>query len=77
MTDIQSPLPGTFYSTPSPGEPSYKNNGDAVSEGDVIGLIQVMKTFIEVKATEAGTFDSYVVDNEQPVQAGQVIAKLS
>lgn len=77
MTDIQSPLPGTFYSTPSPGEPSYKNNGDAVSEGDVIGLIEVMKTFIEVKATEAGTFDSYVVDNEQPVQAGEVIAKLS
>ncbi len=77
MTDIQSPLPGTFYSTPSPGEPSSKNNGDAVSEGDVIGLIEVMKTFIEVKATEAGTFDSYVVDNEQPVQAGQVIAKLS
>ena len=77
MTDIQSPLPGTFYFTPSPGEPSFKSKGDAVSEGDVIGLIEVMKTFIEVKATEAGTFDSYVVENEQPVQAGQVIAKLS
>jgi biotin carboxyl carrier protein len=35
-----------------------------------------MKTFIEVKATEAGTFESYEIGNEQPVQAGQVIAKL-
>ncbi|MEC8727261.1 MAG: acetyl-CoA carboxylase [Candidatus Puniceispirillales bacterium] len=76
MSDIQSPLPGTFYFTPSPGEPSFKSAGDNVSEGDVIGLIEVMKTFIEVKATESGTFDSYAVDNEQPVQAGQVIATL-
>jgi biotin carboxyl carrier protein len=35
-----------------------------------------MKTFIEVKATKAGTFESYEIGNEQPVQAGQVIAKL-
>ncbi|MBL6782008.1 MAG: biotin carboxyl carrier domain-containing protein [Alphaproteobacteria bacterium] len=76
MSDIQSPLPGTFYFTPSPGEPAFKSAGESVSEGDVIGLIEVMKTFIEVKATAAGTFDSYVIDNEQPVQAGQVIAKL-
>ena len=76
MSDIQSPLPGTFYFTPSPGEPSFKSAGDNVSGGDVIGLIEVMKTFIEVKATESGTFDSYAVDNEQPVQAGQVIATL-
>ncbi|MBT6256222.1 MAG: biotin carboxyl carrier domain-containing protein [Alphaproteobacteria bacterium] len=76
MSDIQSPLPGTFYFTPSPGEPSFKSAGDSVSEGDVIGLIEVMKTFIEVKATEAGTFESYEIGNEQPVQAGQVIAKL-
>ena len=57
MSDIQSPLPGTFYFTPSPGEPSFKSAGDSVSEGDVIGLIEVMKTFIEVKATEAAALD--------------------
>jgi biotin carboxyl carrier protein len=77
MTDIQSPLPGTFYFTPSPGEPQFKNSGDAVSEGDVIGLVEVMKTFVEVKATASGIFDSYAIGNEQPVQAGQTIAKLT
>jgi biotin carboxyl carrier protein len=37
----------------------------------------VMKTFVEVKATASGIFDSYVIGNEQPVQAGQTIAKLT
>ncbi|MGE3831394.1 MAG: biotin/lipoyl-containing protein, partial [Parvibaculaceae bacterium] len=45
---ILSPLPGTFYRKPSPDKPAYKNDGDSVSEGDVIGLIEVMKSFNEV-----------------------------
>ena len=49
MSDIQSPLPGTFYFTPSPGEPAFKSAGDSVSEGDVIGLIEVMKTLLRLK----------------------------
>ncbi|GHG90490.1 acetyl-CoA carboxylase [Pseudodonghicola xiamenensis] len=76
MTQIQSPLPGTFYHKPSPEEPAYKAQGDAVAVGDVIGLIEVMKTFIEVKAEAAGTFASYVAENEAPVMAGAVLAEL-
>jgi len=76
MTQIQSPLPGTFYHKPSPDEPAYKVLGDAVAVGDVIGLIEVMKTFIEVKAEAAGTFAGYVAENEAPVMAGAVLAEL-
>ncbi|MEL7463262.1 MAG: acetyl-CoA carboxylase [Pseudomonadota bacterium] len=76
MADIQSPLPGTFYHKPSPEEPPFKSPGDAVAVGDVIGLIEVMKTFIEVKAEAAGTFGCYVADNEGPVTAGAVLATL-
>ena len=35
---------------PAPDQPAYKNDGDAVAVGDVIGLIEVMKSFHEVKA---------------------------
>jgi biotin carboxyl carrier protein len=77
MADIQSPLPGTFYHKPSPEEPPYKSKGDAVAEGDTIGLVEVMKTFIEVKAEIAGTFEGYVTENEAPVTAGQTLATLS
>ena len=45
---ILSPLPGTFYRRPSPDQPNFKSVGDAVAVGDVIGLIEVMKSFHEV-----------------------------
>ncbi len=76
MADIQSPLPGTFYQKPSPEEEPYKTAGDAVAAGDTVGLIEVMKTFIEVKAEAAGTFDAYVAENESAVTAGAVLARL-
>ncbi|TDE40113.1 acetyl-CoA carboxylase [Antarcticimicrobium sediminis] len=76
MVQIQSPLPGTFYHKPSPEEAAFKAKGDAVAVGDVIGLIEVMKTFIEIKAEAAGTFAAYTVDNEAPVTAGAVLAEL-
>ncbi len=75
-TEIVSPLPGTFYRRSAPGEPAYKNEGDAVAEGDVIGLIEVMKSFHEVKATASGTIKAFLVDNEDAVMAGQPIAEL-
>lgn len=76
MQEIQSPLPGTFYHRPSPEEPVFKNTGDAVAVGDTIGLVEVMKTFYEVKAEISGTFSSYKVENAKPVQAGVVLAEL-
>lgn len=42
----------------------------------MIGLIEVMKTFIEVKAEIAGTFKAYTAENEQAVQAGEPLAQL-
>ena len=76
MTQILSPLPGTFYRKPSPEEPPYKSEGDSVAAGDVIGLIEVMKSFHEVKADAAGTIKAFAVENEDPVSAGQVLAEL-
>lgn len=73
---IVSPLPGTFYRKPSPDEPNFKNEGDTVAVGDVIGLVEVMKTFNEVKADKAGTIASFVVDNEEAVMAGQPLVEL-
>ena len=36
-----------------------------------------MKTFIEIKAEAAGTFESYSVDDAAPVTAGETLAKLA
>ncbi len=73
---ILSPLPGTFYRRPAPDKPNYKYDGDAIAVGDVIGLIEVMKTFNEVKAELAGKIKNFVADNEEPVMAGQVLVEM-
>ena len=73
---LLSPLPGTFYRKPAPDKPVYKNDGDSVSIGVVIGLIEVMKSFTEVKAETAGKIVKFLVDNEEPVMAGQPLAEI-
>ena len=73
---LLSPLPGTFYRKPAPDKPMYKNEGDAVAIGDVIGLIEVMKSFTEVKAETAGKIVKFLCDNEEPVMAGQPLAEI-
>lgn len=73
---ILSPLPGTFYRRPSPDEPPYKNEGDAVAIGDTIGLVEVMKSFHEVKSELAGTVSKILVENEDAVMAGQPLIDL-
>ena len=73
---ILSPLPGTFYSKPSPDQPACKAVGDAVAVGDVIGLIEVMKSFNEVMADQAGTLVGFIAEDEEPVMAGQPLIEL-
>ncbi len=73
---ILSPLPGTFYRKPSPEEPPYKEDGDAVAVGDTIGLVEVMKSFHEVKSEIAGTVVKFLIENEDAVMAGQPLVDI-
>jgi acetyl-CoA carboxylase biotin carboxyl carrier protein len=50
--------------------------GDTVSTGDTVGLIEVMKSFHEVIAEEDGTISKFLVENEDAVDAGQDLVEL-
>ena len=76
LKTIQAPIPGTFYRSPSPGEPPFKGEGDAIAVGDTVGLIEVMKTFTPVVAEDAGKLIAFHVENEDPVMAGQPLYDL-
>lgn len=71
---ILSHLPGTFYRRPSPDKPPYKEEGDKVAKGDVVGLVEVMKSFHEVVSEVDGKIAKFLVENESPVQAGEPLA---
>jgi len=74
---ILSPLPGIFYRKLAPDKPPYKNEGDSVDVGEVIGLIEVMKTFNEVKAGTAGKIVRFLAENEEEIMAGQPLVELA
>ncbi|TAM95000.1 MAG: biotin carboxyl carrier domain-containing protein [Rhizobiaceae bacterium] len=74
--EIRSPLPGTFYRRPAPDSPPFKQDGDAVADSDVIGLIEVMKSFHEIKAGTQGNAIRFLVDDGDAVMAGQALAEV-
>lgn len=74
---IKSPLPGVFYRRPSAGEPPFVTEGDRVEAGDVVGLVEVMKMFNEVRTETGGILERFLVEDEEAVGAGQDIAVLS
>lgn len=76
MPTIPSPLPGVFYRRPSPDQDVYVSDGDQVTEGQTIGLIEVMKNFTELKATAAGTVKEFLVEDESEVSVGQDVVVL-
>ncbi len=75
-TQILSPVPGTFYRKPAPDKPPFKSEGDAVAVGDVVGLVEVMKSFIEVHADAAGKVVRFLADDEDPVMSAQPLLEV-
>lgn len=73
---IKSPMPGTFYRRPDPESDPFVNEGDAVSAGDTVGVVEVMKSFHEIKAEEDGTVSKILVEDEDAVAAGQDLVEL-
>jgi acetyl-CoA carboxylase biotin carboxyl carrier protein len=73
---ITSPLPGTFYRRPSPEADPYVSEGDTVERGDIVGLVEIMKTFHEIHSDAAGRIARFLVENSALVDAGQDIIAL-
>jgi biotin carboxyl carrier protein len=73
---IKSPLPGTFYRRPNPQADPYVSEGDQVKLGDIVGLVEIMKTFHEIHSDAEGQVARFLVGNAELVDAGQDIIAL-
>jgi len=71
--EIASPMAGTFYRSPAPGEPAFVNEGDRVTKGQTIGIIEAMKLMNEIEAEVSGTVVKVSADNGKPVTPGQTL----
>jgi acetyl-CoA carboxylase biotin carboxyl carrier protein len=73
---IKSPTPGTFYTAPSPDAEPFVRVGSRVTPTTVVCVIEAMKIFNEIQAECAGIITEILVDNQQPVEYGQVLFKV-
>jgi acetyl-CoA carboxylase biotin carboxyl carrier protein len=73
---IKSPMVGTFYRAPAPDVDSFVEEGDKVSRGQVLCIIEAMKIMNEIESEHAGTVAQIHVENAAPVEYGQPIFSL-
>ncbi|HUG56158.1 MAG TPA: acetyl-CoA carboxylase [Candidatus Limnocylindrales bacterium] len=73
---VTAPLTGIFYRGPSPQAPPFAQVGSVVAAGDVIGLIEAMKLFNEIRSPLAGRVKRLFVENGQLVRAHQPILEM-
>ena len=74
---VASPMVGTLYVAPSPGERPYVVEGAAVTEGDTMFIIEAMKTMNPVRAPRSGTVARILAGDSSPVEYGQVLAVIA
>ena len=66
-TAVNAPLVGVFYAAPAPGKANFVKVGDAVQKGQVLCVIEAMKTMNEIVAPIDGTIAEILVGNEDIV----------
>ena len=70
---ITSPMVGTFYRAPAPGEAPFVEIKDRITQGQTVCIIEAMKLMNEIEAEASGQVVEIVVENGEPVEYGQTL----
>ena len=73
---VTAPLTGVWYSAPAPGARPYVTEGAEVAAGQVIGLIEAMKLFNEIKSDLSGTVTHVLVESGTLVKRNQPLLEV-
>ena len=65
---IRSPMVGTFYRAPSPGAKQFVTEGQSVSAGETLCIIEAMKILNQIESDKSGKVLEILVENGQPVE---------
>ena len=73
---ITAPMVGTFYRSPSPGDPPFVEVGSRITAGQPICILEAMKLMNELEAELGGEVVEILVENGTPVEFGQVLMRI-
>ncbi|TAF04526.1 MAG: acetyl-CoA carboxylase biotin carboxyl carrier protein [Nostocales cyanobacterium] len=77
LVEVQSPMVGTFYRAPAPGEAPFVEVGDRVKVGQSVCIIEAMKLMNEIEAEVSGQVMEILVQNGEPVEYGQPLMRIN
>lgn len=77
LAEISSPMVGTFYRAPAPGEPPFVEVGDRVRVGQTVCIIEAMKLMNEIEAEVSGQIAEILVQNGEPIEFGQALMRIN
>ena len=73
VVTVMAETDGTVFLRPEPGAEAFVSQGDRVSSGETLALIEVMKTFTPVRSAGAGIMQRICVEDASAVGEGQVL----
>jgi biotin carboxyl carrier protein len=73
MVVVESPMTGVFYRSPSPGAPAFAEEGDRVSAGQDLAIIEVMKLMNRLTSPVDGILRRVCQESESLVEHGQAL----
>ena len=74
---VISPMPGTFYSAPTPDDDDFVKVGDKVKKGQTLCIIEAMKIMNEIESEYDGVIAEIKTGNGNPVEYNQVLFVIS
>mgnify|MGYP000333076923 CR=1 FL=1 len=75
--EVLSPMPGTFYRSPTPDKDPFVKEGDQVAKGDSLCIIEAMKIMNEIEVESNGVIQSVLIKDGAPVEYDQPLFILS
>ena len=77
LVEVTSPMVGTFYRAPAPGEASFVEVGDRIRPRQTVCIIEAMKLMNEIEAEVSGQVMEILVNNGEPVEFGQPLMRVN
>lgn len=76
LSDVKSPMVGTFYAAAEPGAKPFASVGMRVAKGQVLCIIEAMKIMNEIESEHSGVIREVLVTDAHPVEYGQVLFRI-